>query len=138
MQAPTVAELLNHLLAQQALEEAWLDSRPNDPAQRHEEGGWFYLDTTTGALTVKRAAPGARSILDLNSPRLVVGSVVIATFHTPPNPPAEGWDPGPSVADTQSAQLLGVPCIIRAEDGVHTTGPDSRRGGLAGGPGFPS
>jgi hypothetical protein len=36
-----------------------------------------------------------------------------------------------------SAWELGVPCIIRAEDGIHTTGPDSRRGGLTGNPGFP-
>jgi len=38
---------------------------------------------------------------------------------------------------TQSALLLGVPCLIRADDGVCTTGRDSRRGGLGGGPGFP-
>jgi hypothetical protein len=36
-----------------------------------------------------------------------------------------------------SAWLFGVPCLIRADDGDHTTGPASRRGGLAGGPGYP-
>ena len=30
-------------------------------------------------------------------------SVVAATFHTHPNPSGEGWEPGPSAADTQSA-----------------------------------
>ncbi len=137
MQAPTATELLNDPAVQQALDQAWVDSLPGDPVQRHEEGGWVYLDTTTGAIAVWRAPAGARAVLDLNTPPVVPGSVVIATFHTHPNPSAEGWDPGPSAADTQSAWILGVPCMIRAENGIHTTGPDSRRGGLLGGPGFP-
>jgi hypothetical protein len=137
MQAPTATDLLNDVTVQQALEKAWVDSLPADPARRHEEGGWIYLDTTTGAIVVRRALPGAQAFLDLNTPPLVPGAVVVATFHTHPNPSSEGWDPGPSVGDTQSAWLLGVPCLIRADNGVHTTGPDSRRGGLLGGPGFP-
>jgi hypothetical protein len=137
MLAPTAAELLNEPAVQQALEQAWADSLPADPVQRHEEGGWIYLDTMTGALSVHRAPAGAQAILDLGSPSAVPGSLVVATFHTHPNPSAEGWDPGPSQADTQSAWLFGVPCLIRADDGVHTTGPASRRGGLAGGPGYP-
>jgi hypothetical protein len=76
-------------------------------------------------------------MLDLDDPQAVEGSVVMATFHTHPNPVAEGWSPGPSEADTQSAWLLGVPCLIRAEDGDYTTGPPSRRGGLRGGSGYP-
>ena len=137
MQAPTSTDLLNEPTVQQALDQAWTDSLPGNPAQRHEEGGWVYMDTTTGAIAMRRALAGGQTDLDLDSPPLVPGSVVVATFHTHPNPSAEGWDPGPSVADTQSAWLLGVPCLIRADDGVHTTGPTSRRGGLAGGPRFP-
>ena len=137
MQAPTVANLLKDLIVRQALEQAWMDSLPADPAQRHEEGGWVYADTTTGAITVQRAPAGVRASLDLNTPPIVPDAVVVATFHTHPNPSAEGWNPGPSAADTRSAWLFGVPCLIRADDGVHTTGPDSRRGGLAGGPGYP-
>jgi len=76
-------------------------------------------------------------MLDLSSPEIVPGSVVVATFHTHPNPSAEGWNPEPSDEDTESAWLLGVPCLIRADDGIHVTGPVSRRGGLLGGPGFP-
>src|SRR5438132_13984366 len=45
--------------------------------------------------------------------------------------------PSPSPGDEQSARILGVPCLIRAEDGIHTTGPDAHRGGLAGGPAYP-
>jgi hypothetical protein len=137
MEAPTATELLRDPLVQQALEQAWVDSLPDDPGQRHEEGGWVYMDTTTGALAVRRAAPGGRATLVLDTPPAVPDSVVVATFHTHPNPRAEGWSPGPSSSDTESAWLLGVPCLIRAEDGVHATGPDSRRGGLAGGPGYP-
>src|SRR5262245_16124158 len=114
MQAPTISELLNEPIVQQVLEQAWTDSLPHDPAQRHEEGGWIYFDTTTGAISVQRAPAGARAALDLTSPPVVPGSVVVATFHTHPNPSAEGWEPGPSAADTQSAWLLGVPCLIRS------------------------
>ena len=137
MRAPTATELLQATVVQQALEQAWADSLPDDRGGRHEEGGWIYLDMTTGGVFVRRAPAGARATLDLSSPPAVPDSVVVATFHTHPNPSAEGWQTGASPADTQSAWLLGVPCLIRAEDGIHTTGPDSRRGGLLGGPGFP-
>ena len=137
MNAPTITELLANNLVLQALEAAWLSSLPGDPSARHEEGGWILMDTATGILTSHRAPAGGLSILDLTNPPLVAGSVVVATFHTHPNPIAEGWDPGPSPADTQSAFLLGVPCLIRAEDGIHATGPTARRGGIAGGPGYP-
>jgi hypothetical protein len=137
MQAPTAAELLHETVVQQALEQAWNDSLPDDPAQRHEEGGWIYMDTAIGNVLVRRAAAGSQATLDLSTPPVVPGAVVVATYHTHPNPSDEGWEPGPSTADTQSAWLFGVPCLIRADDGVHTTGSASRRGGLTGGPGFP-
>jgi hypothetical protein len=129
--------MLSNPAVQQALEDAWNDSAADDPARRHEEGGWIYLDLATGALTSGRAASGLQAMLDVTDPLIVAGSVVVATFHTHPNPSDEGWVSGPSPADTQSAWLLGVPCFIRADDGVYITGPDSRRGGLAGGPGYP-
>lgn len=137
MNAPTIAELLNDPGIQQALEAAWSDSLPSDPAQRHEEGGWVYVDTASGLISVQRAPAGMQAALDLTEPTIVDGSVVVATFHTHPNPSAEGWHPGPSIEDTQSAWLFGVPCLIRADDGIYTTGPNSRRGGLQGRPGYP-
>jgi hypothetical protein len=33
--------------------------------------------------------------------------------------------------------LHGVPDLIRADDGIHLSGPDSRRDGLTGDGGFP-
>lgn len=137
MQAPTAEELLGHSVVRDALEQAWIDSRPGIPEERHEEGGWVYANVATGLIEVRRAGAGIRAVLNLNSPPVVSGSVVVATFHTHPNPRAEGWSSGPSDADTESAMLLGVPCLIRAEDGIHLTGPARRRGGLEGQPGFP-
>jgi hypothetical protein len=137
MQAPTAAEILRETVVQQALDEAWRDSLPGDAIRRHEEGGWIYMESATAIVFVRRAPAGTQSTLDLSTPPVVPGAVVVATFHTHPNPSADGWDSGPSESDTQSAWLFGVPCLIRADDGIHTTGPDSRRGGLTGGPGYP-
>jgi hypothetical protein len=136
--APTSAELLKLSAVIRALEEAWQDSLPHDPLLRHEEGGWVYADVTTGAIAIRRAPAGQRALIDLNSPPVVPNSVVIATFHTHPNPSAEGWTPEPSAGDTHSAWALGVPCLVRADNGIHTTGPASRRGGLGGAPGYPA
>jgi len=137
MKAPTIAELLADPVVLQALEKAWLDSLPEDPHHRHEEGGWIYLDMTTLEYAIRRAIGTGQASVDLNSPPILPKSVIVATFHTHPNPISEGWESGPSASDTTSARLLGVPCLIRAEDGYHSTGPDSRRGGLTGVPGFP-
>jgi hypothetical protein len=68
---------------------------------------------------------------------MIIGAVVVGTFHTHPNPTAEGWYGGPSTTDQNSANHTGVPWLIRADDGDYWTGPVFRRGGLAGGPGYP-
>jgi hypothetical protein len=137
LRPPTAAELLRDPTVQAALEQAWLDSLPTDPARRHEEGGWIYMDTSTGTISAVRAPSGGQAMLDLTGPPVIPGATVVATFHTHPNPTAEGWDPRPSSWDTQSAWLFGVPCLIRTDRGVYMTGPESRRGGLGGGPGYP-
>ena len=137
MDAPSIAKLLIHPAVQEALEQAWNDSMVSDPKRRHEEGGWIFCDTATSTISASRAAAGRRASLNLDSPPLIAGSVIVATFHTHPNPAAENWTTGPSSSDTESAWLDGVPCLIRAEDGIHVTGPEARRGGLAGNAGFP-
>jgi hypothetical protein len=134
---PTASELLAHPKVIHALEEAWTDSEVDDPVHRHEEGGWIYLDVRTDDIETRRASRGTRSQLSLANPPLVPDHVIVATFHTHPNPAAEGWSTGPSNQDDAAARYNGVPRLIRAEDGDHWTGPASRRGGLAGGPGFP-
>ena len=80
---------------------------------------------------------GTRHRLSLANPPLLPNHVIVGTFHTHPNPASEAWATGPSTQDAQAARYTGVPWLIRAEDGDHSTGPDSRRGGLAGGPGYP-
>jgi len=136
--SPTAAELLADPLVQAALDHAWLDSQPGAPPDiRHEEGGWIYMDVATGQLTTRRAGRGILDEIDLSSPPVVFVSVVVGKFHTHPNPRAEGWHTGPSPSDLLMDAAHGVPDLIRAEDGVHVSGPDSRRGGLGGGPGFP-
>jgi hypothetical protein len=136
--APSIDELRQEPAVQQALEQAWSDSLPNDPARRHEEGGWIYLNLKTTELIARRAPGGLQAELEIGNPPLLHDCVIVAIFHTHPNPTAQGWDPGPSDADQEVLARLGVPGLIRADDGVYTAGPESRRGGLTGGPGFPA
>ena len=131
MDAPSADELLTNPVVRAALEQAWQDSMPEDPILRCEEGGWFYVDVRTGEIAVRRAPSGGQAVLDLSSPPAVPGKAVVATFHTHPNPSAEGWDPRPSAEDTASAWLLGLPCIIRSDEGIYTTGPSAPRSGHA-------
>jgi hypothetical protein len=58
MDAPTIAELLRSPVVLSALEAAWRASLSDDPLQRHEEGGWVFMDVTTGALAAIRAPAG--------------------------------------------------------------------------------
>lgn len=138
LRAPTATELQNHPVVQSTLVQAWTDSLPDDPDNRHEEGGWIYWNITTGEISIRRASPGYQSELILDNPPAVPGSLVVGIFHTHPNPSSEGWDPGPSEVDRRADERDGVPDLIRADNGVHVSGPPSRRGGLAGGPGFPA
>src|SRR5260370_42576203 len=74
MHAPTAADLLNQPVVQQALDQAWTDSLSADPALRHEEGGWVYMNLMTGTVTVRRAPAGAQAALNLDTPPSVTCS----------------------------------------------------------------
>ena len=137
-QPPTSGDLLNHPIVQEALERAWKESFPEDPNRRHEEGGWIYMDLLSGNISIRRAPIGTQAELDISNPPLLSGCVIVGTFHTHPSPSAEGWDPGPSDEDLIIHNELGLPGLLRAENGVHSFGPISRRGGLSGGPGYPA
>jgi hypothetical protein len=136
-QPPTADELLNDPNVQQAMDQAWTDSQADDPVGRHEEGGWIYMEVATGKIAFRRAQRGATSAIDLSQPHLQPGFIVVGKFHTHPNPSREGWVSGPSAQDQIVDALHGVPELIRADDGDHFSGPVSRRGGIAGGPGYP-
>jgi hypothetical protein len=137
-QSPTAAELHLNPIVQAALDQAWIDSRPNDSVRRHEEGGWIYLNPATGDITIQRAAAGIQTAIDLDRPPIVEGSFIVGKFHTHPNPSVDGWDPGPSRCDQRVDSIHGVPDLVRSDQGVHYSGPDRRRGGLTGNPGYPS
>ena len=137
MDAPTVRELLDSEVVITALEDAWIDSRADHPEFRREQGGWIFVNLTSGELFAVRAHSEFQSELELFEAPSVAGSMVVATYHTHPNPSSAGWYPGPSNHDARSAWILGVPCIIRADDGIYTTGPTARRGGLTGSSGYP-
>jgi hypothetical protein len=137
LRPPSASELLSHPAVVRALAEAWADSRVNDPIHRHEEGGWIYLELTSGEIAIRRAPAGTRSRLSLAIPPLLSNHVVVGTFHTHPNPASEGWATALSAQDESAARLTGVPWLVRAEDGDHVGGPESRRGGVDGGPGYP-
>jgi len=137
MEVPTAAELLNDGTARQVIDAAWIDSRSDDPHLRHEEGGWIYMDIVTGAITALRATRGNRAEIDLHLPPEIAGSLVVGKFHTHPNPTADGWEPGPSGSDLAVDDMHGVPDLIRADDGIHLSGPPQRRGGLSGNAGYP-
>lgn len=135
---PTATELLNAPIVIQAMAQAWIDSQTSDPLQRHEEGGWIYMVPSTGNLTIRRAARGLAAAIDLSAPPLVPGSIVVGKFHTHPQPSAEGWNPEPSASDKRLGEIHGVPDLIQADNGIHLSGPATRREGLTGGLGFPT
>src|SRR4051794_37663231 len=95
-QPPTAAELLVSSEVMQALTESWADSRANHPTNRHEEGGWIYLDLSNGAIVTTRAPAGTQSRLSLANPPALPNHVIVGTFHTHPNPASEGWETGPA------------------------------------------
>jgi len=136
--APSAAELLRIPVVISALEQAWTDSNASDAAQRHEEGGWIYYELGTAAIAVVRATPGGRRSVNLSRPPELQGHVIVGKFHTHPNPSNEGWEPGPSTQDERVDQQHGVPDLIRSDQGVFVSGPDVRRGGLGGAPGYPA
>ena len=136
-QPPQATELLADAAVLEALDQAWTDSLVDDPLRRHEEGGWIYMDVTTGDISTRRASVGHQAAIDLSNPPIESGAIVVGKFHTHPNPSSEGWNAGPSPSDLLIDERHGVPDLIRADDGIHVSGPECRRGGLQGGPGYP-
>jgi hypothetical protein len=44
---PTADELLANPSVMQAMDQAWVDSKPDELGVRHEEGGWIYMNVST-------------------------------------------------------------------------------------------
>jgi hypothetical protein len=85
-------------------------------------------------------------VLNLFVDRIETSERAKARFVPACLPAAPGTRPGRGVEESRGSMLECIDgCsdrrrtgIIRAEDGIHTTGPTARRGGLAGNPGFPA
>ena len=75
MEAPSAEELKEHPVVKAAFASAWADSFPDDPALRHEEGGFIYANPTTGEIIVRRAPPGSLQY-HVGSPQLLTRQVM--------------------------------------------------------------
>ena len=137
MDAPSAAELQANPVVQAAFVAAWADSLTDDASLRHEEGGYIYMNATTGEIVVRRAPSGGRDALDLSTPTTPPDCFLVATYHTHPNPSRLGWDPTPSSDDYREADGSGVPWFVVTDAGIYVVGPDRRVGGLTGLPGYP-
>jgi hypothetical protein len=137
MDAPTASELQANPVVQAAFAAAWADSFPDDPARRHEEGGYIYMNPTTGKVVIRRALPGGLDYIDLSFPPDLLGAYVVATYHTHAIPPRGPITAEPSEDDRFHAVDSGVPWFVISHEGVFVTGPDRRVGGLTGPNGYP-
>jgi hypothetical protein len=136
--APSAAELEANPVARAAFVAAWADSFADNPTMRHEEGGWLYVHEVTGAMVVRRAAPGDESEIVLTKPPILPDHYLVAMFHTHPNPTDDGWNPEPSASDRRFAFARGVPNLVVSDMGIYRTGPERRVGGLGGPRGHPT
>ena len=137
MDAPTASELQANPVVQAAFAAAWADSFADDQTLQHEEGGFIYSNSTTGEITIRRAAPGGRDFIDLSFPPAVLGAYVVATYHTHALRPRGPITAEPSDDDRFHAVDSGVPWFVISHEGVFVTGPIRRVGGLTGPNGYP-
>jgi len=87
------------------LNRAWHESQADDPMSRHEEGGYVVMNSD-GACGVERWPRGGQFRIQPPPPdrgNRYNGKVIIATFHTHPNPPVDeagrAWEQAPSQSD---------------------------------------
>jgi hypothetical protein len=102
----------------------WQDSLSDKPSDRHEEGG-FALHNTDGSVSVERWPRGERFRITpppLDDDNCYNGKVVIAAFHTHPNPPVDElgrqWQQEPSVADRRWHGRRKLPGFVISRDFV--------------------
>jgi hypothetical protein len=148
---PYLEEIMRDPAVVAALDLAWRDTNADivPVISAAEQGGWIYMNLRTGRLTIirkeNRLGPANRPgenqqgylNINLNSPQLIAGSVVVAIFHTHPSVPFTGASDPDRALDT----FHGVPGIIRGRDGQYDfTGPERRAGDFQSAaryPGFP-
>jgi RHS repeat-associated protein len=105
---------------QTATETAWINSNPDKPGEKVEQGFWITRKEDSNVLNVVPFPPGVSKDGVQTGP---MPPDAIATVHTHPNTEEEGYQPGPSPADRKAAIDIGVPGIVRSHDGLYIYGP---------------
>jgi hypothetical protein len=100
------------------LDRAWEDSNADDPTDRHEEGG-FILRNTDLTYGVERWPRGGQSRImppSLDASNCYNGVIVVAAFHTHPNPPVDEmgreWGQAPSESDKRWHRHRKLPGFV--------------------------
>lgn len=111
------------------IRQAWEDSRAEDAAQRHEEGG--YIVRLGMLLKIQRWPRGQRGRIAppaLDDRNCYNGGVVIAAFHTHPNPPIDEndaeWEQEPSASDRRWHARRKFPGYVVCRDAVYAIDAD--------------
>jgi hypothetical protein len=84
---------------------AWQESQPDDSADRHEEGGYIAMNPDLSYSVERWPRGGSSHILPppLDANNRYNGKMVVAAFHTHPNPPIDDagreWEQAPSESD---------------------------------------
>ena len=112
------------------LKRAWLESDTFSESNRHEEGGYI-LSNSDLSFAVERWPRGKQSRISppaLDANDCYNGRVVVATFHTHPNPPTdeagEEWEQGPSQSDRRWHAIRKLKGFVISRFHVYEIGPD--------------
>ena len=111
---------------------AWTKSRPDDPAQRHEEGGYILIHSD-GSYRVEIWETGERDKIlppPLDTQSRYNGLHVEAAFHTPPNPPVDEsgleWEQAPSRSDCRWHQRHRIMGFVISRSFIYEIAEDGR------------
>jgi hypothetical protein len=118
---------------QAAMRQAWADSQADDPAHRHEEGGYI-VRNPDGTYGVERWPRGQGNASIDPPPRDAQGRYngkdVVGEFHTHPNPPVDengrNWTQGGHPGDWNGIRDENYPgdSYIVSRDSVWVVHPD--------------
>jgi hypothetical protein len=110
-------DALTHTVIIAEISRAWRESNTQNAAGRREEGGYI-LQNPDSSYGVARWPRGEKSRIfppPLDANNCYNGKVVVAAFHTHPNPPVDEagqeWEQGPSESDRRwhiQRQLRGI------------------------------
>jgi len=119
---PQLEALTNDARIRPRIDEAWAASNPNS-TRPQENGFWISRNEATGELFTRPFA--SRGFADSIQP-VPTPDDAIAFFHTHPNRPDAGYDPGPSSADALLAARRDLPGLIQSHVGMYYFGPPLR------------